>query len=318
MSTSNYPSAMPNSEAPQRDNKSIIYISIIAILLGVLGYLMYTNNKKSDQLEKKIAEYSMLDSAKTQVQQEFDEALLRLDVMTSNNTRLDSLIKTKDVELNNMKAKIKQLVKKQNISQKDLAEAKKLIDELNSKIDSYLAEIERLQNENQVLTQEKNSLTSENNALKDTLNSTQKARVAAEEKVDIANTLHASNFTILPINVKRKGKERKTLFADRADKIRVTFDLDENMVAPSGTKELYIIVLDSKGNLMTTPASGSFNARKDGELKYTVVTKVEYETAKKKAVVADINKTTEFDMGKYTIQVYHNGFKIGESSVLMR
>lgn len=318
MSTSNYPSATPNSEAPQKDSKSIIYVSIIVILLGVLGYLMYTNNKKSSQLNQKIAEIGRLDSAKSQVQQEFDEALLRLDVMTSSNARLDSLIKTKDSELNKMKARIKELVRKQNVSQKDLAEAKKLIDELNGKIDSYLAEIERLQNENQSLTQEKNSLTSENNALKDTLSSTQKARAAAEEKVDIANTLHASNFSIIPINVKRKGKEQKTVFADRADKIRISFDLDENMVAPSGTKELFILVSDSRGNLMTTPSSGTFNARKDGELKYTVVSKVEYETSKKKAVVADINKTTEFEMGKYTIQVYHNGFKIGESSVLMR
>ncbi|MFZ9660445.1 MAG: hypothetical protein ACO29O_01095 [Chitinophagaceae bacterium] len=318
MSTSNYPSASPNSEAPQKDNKSIIYISIIAILLGVVGYMMYANNKKASQLEQKIAEYGVLDSAKTQVQQEFDEALLRLDVMTSNNTRLDSLVKSKDNELNKMKSRIRQLVGKQNASQKDLAEAKKLIDELNAKIDSYLAEIERLQNENQSLTQEKNNLTSQNNALKDTLNSTQKARAVAEEKVDMANTLHASNFSILPINVKRKGKEHKTVFADRADKIRISFDLDENMVAPSGTKELFILVTDSKGNLMSTPASGTFNARKEGDLKYTIISKVEYETSKKKSVIADINKTTEFEMGKYTIQVYHNGFKIGESSVLMR
>ncbi|HEX5668530.1 MAG TPA: hypothetical protein VFX73_06975, partial [Chitinophagaceae bacterium] len=182
MSATNYPSASPQTPAPRKDNRGLIYGVLIAALLGTWGYIIYDKSKTKEVIQQKDVQYTMLDSSKNQVQKEYEDALLRLDAMTGANSKLDSLVKTRDKELEQTKSRIKTLVNKQNATASDLAEAKSLIKELNGKIDSYVAEIERLQGENIVLTQEKNTLTTQKAELEQNLTTTTSAKVAAEEK----------------------------------------------------------------------------------------------------------------------------------------
>ena len=48
------------------------------------------------------------------------------------------------------------------------------------------------------------------------------------------------------------------------------FDLDENRIAPSGDKELFICVTGPDGKLITIPpTSGTFPSRDEGDKQYT-------------------------------------------------
>jgi myosin heavy subunit len=320
MSATNYPSASPQTPAPKKDNRGLIYGVLIAALLGTWGYIIYDKSKNKEVMQQKDVQYAALDSSKNQVQKEYEDALLRLDAMTGANTKLDSLVKTRDKELEQTKSRIKTLVSKQNATAADLAEAKSLIKELNGKIDGYVAEIERLQGENQTLTQEKNTLTTQKAELEQNLSTTTTAKQAAEEKVDIGSTLHASNFKINAINEKSGGKEKATSTAKRADKLRISFQLDENLIAPSGVKDLYIMVTDPAGKLVSEQGlnSGTFTTRKDGEKQFTNKVSVNYEQGAVKPVSFDLKQTDKYQPGNYKVEVYHNGFKIGENTVVLK
>ncbi len=320
MSATNYPSASPQTPAPKKDNRGLIYGVLIAALLGTWGYIIYDKSKTKEVIQQKDVQYTMLDSSKNQVQKEYEDALLRLDAMTGANSKLDSLVKTRDKELEQTKSRIKTLVNKQNATAADLAEAKSLIKELNGKIDGYVAEIERLQGENQQLTTEKNTLTTQKAELEQNLSTTTSAKQAAEEKVDIGSTLHASNFKITAINEKSGGKEKTTSTAKRADKFRISFQLDENLIAPSGVKDLYILVTDPAGKLVSEQGlnSGTFTTRKDGEKQFTNKVSVDYEQGAVKAVSFDLKQTDKYQPGNYKVEVYHNGFKIGENTVTLK
>ena len=206
--TSNYPSANPQNPEPKKDNRGLIYGVLIAALLGTWGYIIFDKSKTKEMIQQKDNQYAQLDSSKNTVQKEYEDALLRLDAMTSSNSHLDSLVKSKDAELTSLKGRIKGLVGKQNATAADLAEARKLIGELNGKVDGYLKQIEQLQAENQQLTQDKAQLTTQKAQLESNLSNTQAEKKAAEDKVDIGSTLHASNFQISAINVKNNGKEK--------------------------------------------------------------------------------------------------------------
>jgi len=319
MSATNYPSASPQPE-PKKDNRGLIYGILIAALLGTWGYIIYDKSKTKEVIQQKDVQYSMLDSSKNQVQKEYEDALLRLDAMTGANSKLDSLVKTRDKEIDAVKKRINQLVRKSNASAADLAEARSLIKQLNGKIDGYVAEIERLQGENQTLTAEKATLTTQKAELEQNLTTTEAARVAAEEKVDIGSTLNASNFRIQAINEKSGGKEKTTTTAKRADKFRISFDLNENLIAQSGPKDLYILVTDPSGKLVSEQGlnSGTFTTRKDGEMQYTNMVTVEYEQGVRKSVSFDLKQTDKYQPGNYKVEVYHNGFKIGENTVALK
>ena len=302
------------------DNRGLIYGILIAALLGTWGYVFYDKSKTTEVIKEKDTQYAVLDSSKTQVQKEFDDALLRLDAMTGENTKLDSLVKTKDQEIAGIKSRIQSLVKKQNATSADLNEARKLISQLNGKIDGYLVEIERLQVENVKLTDDKTNLTNQNAALEQNLNTTKTEKVAAEEKVNIGSTLHASNFQMSAIDVRRSGREKSTSSAKSADKLRISFDLDENLIATSGQKELYIIVTNPGGNVVTEQgtSTGKFNTRKDGEKQYTNKINIEYVTGVRKNVGFDVQQTDKFEQGEYKVEVYQNGFKIGEKTIQLK
>ncbi len=320
MSSTNYPSATPQSPAPKKDNRGLIYGILIVALLGTWGYIIYDKSKTKEVMQQKDVRYTMLDSSKNQVQKEYEDALLRLDAMMGANTKLDSLVKTRDKEVEQVKARIRTLVNKQNATAADLAEARSLINQLNSKIDGYVAEIERLQGENQTLTTERNALNTQKTELEQNLSNTQTAKKAAEEKVDVGSTLHASNFRIAAINEKSGGKEKATTTAKKADKFRISFDLDENLIAPSGQKDLYILVTDPAGKLVSEQGlnSGTFTTRKDGEKQFTNKVSVDYEQGARKNVSFDLKQTDKYQPGAYKVEVYHNGFKIGENTVQLK
>lgn len=316
MSTTNFPSASPQ-KPEKKDNRGLIYGILITALLASWGYIIYDKNKTQELLQFKDVQYASLDSSRNQVQKEYDDALLRLDELSGQNSSLDSLLKSRDKELESVKSRISQLVRKQNATSADLAEARQLIRQLNGKIDGYIVEIERLQGENLILTQEKNTLSSEKQALEQTLSTTQNEKKVAEEKVDIASTLHASNFSIQAVNERSSGKEKTTTSAKRADKLRISFDLDENMVAPSGEKDIFILFYDPSGKLISEQGlnSGTFSTRQLGEKQYTNRVQVNYEQGQRKNVSFDLRQIDKYIPGRYKVEVFHNGFKIGENTL---
>jgi TolA-binding protein len=320
MSATNFPSATPQSPSPKKDNRGLIYGVLIAALLGTWGYIIYDKSKTKEVIQQKDVQYAVLDSSKNMVQKEYEDALLRLDAMTGTNVKLDSLVKSKDKELDGMKTRIQTLVRKQNASAADIAEARSLIKQLNGKIDGYVAEIERLQGENQQLTSDKATLTTQKAELETNLATTETQKKVAEEKVDIGSTLHASNFKIAAINEKKGGKEKSTSTAKKADKFRISFDLDENMISETGQKDLYILVTDPAGKIISESGlnSGSFTTRKDGEKQFTNKVSVNYTQGERKSVSFDLKQTEKYEPGNYKVEVYNNGFKIGENTVVLK
>jgi len=319
MST-NYPEAGNYSSAPKKDNKNTIIILLSIALVGSWIYFMYAKNQATAVINEKDAQYATLDSARNNVQKEFDDAMVRLDEMTATNNGLDSLVKTRNNELGILKSKFKSLVGKQNATAGDLAEARKLVSELNGRIDDYVKEIERLQGENIQLTADKNNLTSENKNLSNNLASTEAAKKDAESKVDVGSTLHASGFNIIAINERNSGKEKNTSSAKRADKFRISFNLDENRIATSGAKQLFIIAKDPSGKVIKEDAlaSGTINTRQDGQVDFTTKLDVEYKQSEAKFVSFDLRQADKYTKGNYSIIVYQNGFKIGEGVAVLK
>ncbi|MEN9371932.1 MAG: hypothetical protein RLZZ390_299 [Bacteroidota bacterium] len=303
-----------------KDNKSNIIILLAILLVASWGYFFYAKSESNAVIAEKNADYANLDSAKNAVQTEYNAAMMRLDELTASNAGLDSIVKKRNTEMDILKGKFKSLVGKQNATAADLAEAKNLVAELNGKIDGYVKEIERLQTENKQLTVDKENLTSENKNLNTTLASTEAAKKDAENKVDVGSTLHASAFSITPINEKSSGKEKSTTSAKRADKLRVSFNLDENRIATSGPKQLFIIAKDPSGKVIKEEAlaSGSINTRQDGQVDFTTKIDVEYKQGEAKNISFDLRQTEKYMKGNYAVVVYQNGFKIGEGIATLK
>src|SRR3954468_6941962 len=266
-------SATTSNRPRNTDNRKIIYAVLIAALLGTWGYIIYDKSKSNESISQLQTQYSNVDSARNEIQNQYNEALARLDSATGNNTQLQGALAERQKEIDNLKRQITSITSRKNATAGELERARGLINQLNMRIDDMYAEIQRLKGENQTLTtsnkrltSEKQQLTTEKGQLQENLTSTEAARQQVE---DVASTLHASNMNITPIHVKGNGKEKETTTAKRVDLLRISFDVDENRIATTGNKELYVAVTAPDGRPVTMASgSGTFDTREEGTKTY--------------------------------------------------
>ncbi len=315
MTNTNYPSATntPQSQPPKnRTNKNIIIGVLAAGLLGTWGYLLYDKNKSGEKISQQQTQISSLDSSKTEVQREFDNALARLDSVTGSNNNLQGQLADRQKEIDAKKAEIRKILNDKNASQAQLAKAKKMITDLNEKISGLEAEVSRLTGENQELTSANTSLKQEKTVLEQNLQTTTSEKEELSKTVDVASTFSASNIQVTPIKEKKGGKEKTTTTAKRVDKLVVSFDV-ENRIAKSGPADMYLIVTAPDGKVISDPSMGSsvLNTRTDGDKPFTSKVSIDYVQGQRKSIQFPI-RGNEFSTGDYKVEIYHNGFKIGE------
>ncbi len=316
------PSATANRTPPQKDNRNTIYAVLVAIILLLLGYIIYdkSQDKKIEQIN--FATVQNLDSAKNVLQAEFEIASKQVDTLTANNTQLQTALSERNAELTKIKSNINSILKQKNVTSDDLKKAQQLISNYKGQLESLQAEVAKLKGENlqltadkQQLTNDKNQLTSEKEQLSTEKNQLTTEKKNLEDKVDVASTLTASHINITAIKM-RGDKEKETETAKRADFFRLSFVIDENRVAPSGKKTLYVIVTSPDGK--TSVPHGNFKTRDGVELQYTETIDVNYELGKVLPVSFDWKPGTQFTPGDYKIEIYNNGFKIGETKKALK
>jgi len=316
-------SATSSNQPRKTDNRKIIYAVLIAALLGTWGYIIYDKSKSNESISQLQTQYSNVDSARNEIQNQYNDALARLDSATGNNTQLQGALAERQKEIDNLKRQITSITTKRNATAGELERARNLINQLNMRIDDMYAEISRLKTENQALASsnkrlnsEKQQLSTEKGQLQENLTSSESARQQVE---DVASTLHASNMNITPLHVKGSGKEKETTTAKRVDLLRISFDLDENRIATTGNKEIYVTVTAPDGRPVTMASgSGTFDTRDEGTKTYTNKVNIPYEQGKRSAVSFDWKQEAKYQLGEYKIEVYHNGFKIGEGTKTLK
>ncbi len=307
----------PSRYPEQKDNRKLIYGILIAALVGTWGYIIYDKSKNKETVMLLETRITNVDSARNAIQQEFLVVSDKVDSLTKTNIQLQGDMAEKGAAIQKLKSNITSILRKKNASESELVQAKQMIGELNGKVDGLLAEVDRLKGENQQLTStnqqlntEKTQLTTEKQGLEENLTATKTEKKALEEKVDVASTLHASNIGIAAVNVKNSGKEKETTTAKRADLMRISFYLDENRITPSGTKDIFVVVTAPDGKVITEGAT--FNSREEGTRQYTSRVSVNYEQGKAVPVNFDWRQSDKYLQGDYKIEIYNNGFKIGQ------
>lgn len=303
-------STPPSPSERPRGGKGLIYGILIAALLGTWGYVIWDKSKSTQEKEQLQTQVVTIDSSKSAVQEQFQAALAQLDMLKSAN---DSLMRTKDKQVSDLKAHISSILSKSNATAADLSEARSLIAQLNSQLDGFKEEIERLQGEKIVLVTQRDSI--KRNYDTATLQNQQ-----LTSQVDLGSVLHASDFKITPIHLKKSGKEISTTKAKRADLMRIAFNLDQNRIAPSGQKDLYVCITSPDGSPLAVQAlgSGRFTLADGTEKLFTAEKSVNYTTGKDTTITIDWKQNSDFKPGSYKVEIYEKGYLIGQGDVDMR
>ena len=315
------------STNPKHKNEFVknIIIAVLAVsLLLAIGYIVYSkeaNAKSSIEMQSDINDLErsreILKQELRIIRSDFDDAKTRVVKKDSSLNYQDRLILDKQKE-------IQSILNKEGITSDELQRAKRLIVSLQSDIKVFKEEIVRLKDENKKLTNKNTELVSENTSLsneKKTVETNLNQEKESHQNLisETNSTLSVSNYTIKGLHVKSSGKEVETTRARRIDKVRVTFDLDKNLNAKSDTKELFVTVYKPDGEIgkFKGANSGETTLRSGSSVDYSDRVKVNYNNMAGSRVSFDW-MDYDFPKGEYKIDIYQNGYKVGQNVITLK
>jgi len=306
----------PTPEKPRRNN-TWIYATIIALLAGTNIYLFMNRREVQSENESLALGKASADSSYDAVNREYQAALGRLDQLVSDNQEMDSVINGQSSEITRLRGQIDDLLNKERRTAADYAKAQRLIKQLNNRVRGYEQRVAELEGQNKTLSEQAAILAQERDVVVE-------ERETLRETVRVGQVLHASNIRMVPIDLRRGGtKERETSKARRVDVMRILFDIDENRIAESGLKDVFLRITDPGGAVVSNAALGSgVTTGADGQsISYTLQKGIDLRQGERVADVAvDWRQDGEadYERGTYGIEIFNEGYRIGSGSVTLR
>lgn len=311
---------------------------ILIILLGVLtcfsafsGYVAFVKNPT--KIENLSTENDNHRSRAEKLQSEIDKVNSMLEGIGfeaseegMENFKEEQLALKAEAEkqkkkLEELQAKMKELIELSDGNAKDADSFIEMYRKIKAEHWALNNEVNKLKKRNKELIAENQKLTDENKRLEGELvlekgKAGQLAEKTGflEQQIKKGAVLHVYDLNADGIRVVRGGREKIAPKANKAEKIRVGFTLPKNDISAPGLKTVYLVIKDPN-NMPITDGGSNFNFE-GKSLAFTVKDQVEYNNEKKDMVMYGKNLFKEnFDPGVYTVEIYCEGAKIGNTTV---
>ncbi len=314
------------NEEQKKQSTAWVIVAILAVAVAALGFLFFQQRAELTDQEATVMEKvrevastrTKLDSISTVLNMKIAEVeKLGGDVEELNRMKAQleadkvALSRSSKVETGKYLTKIKQY--ETFLAEKD-TEIAKLREEnqlLASSNDSLNVQVGSLQTERQTLVQRQTELS-------DSVMTYTAQNKDLSEKVNRAAALKAQNFKVLAVTSKGKTRDDDAYKAKRVDKIKMVFDLPENPLTRQETKDIYVRVLDPNGAVLADDATGSGEFEVNGqETKFSSRESVAYLNNNQK-VEMTYDNTSQFRPGKYSVELYAEGYRIGGGNFVIR
>jgi len=304
-----------STKAEKTEKKSsgigMVLMVLLAVgLLGALGFMVFRDTAKTKIIQANAVkmEKDSLTIAGQLVQ--LDTLELQLKRMTD---KADALALDKD-SLLLLVENVQKLKDDLRHARGSAAYFRRKVDAVQAVVASRQAQIDQLTMQRDSVLVAMKTIEEEKGSLADSIYQIRQERNVLQGKIAIASVLKAEN--IVPIAISSKGKEYEgpDFKNKRLQKLKVSMVLGENKVAAQNSKEIDLRVIEPDGTVLFTGTDGgSFNTAEGEEKMYTMSQSVLY-TGNNQKITFVFEKGSDYKSGKHTLEIYGDGYKIGEGS----
>ncbi|GAB3506276.1 zinc ribbon domain-containing protein [Emticicia fontis] len=302
-------------------NQGILKVSfgVLIGILALLGYLFMGARNETFELQKSLTE--------------------KVEQLSSTQIKLDSISKVLDEKIAKINKLGGNIVELKRIKAQLENDKKSLKSDLNFSVQKYSAKIKDYENfltvkdkefnnlkeENtqlkartEILEQEKIEVLTENTNLKsdkETLSQTV-AEYSAENynlqrQVTLASSMKAINVQVAALSSSGKAREGNSFKSSRIHRLRISFIMPSNSIAVKNRKEIYVRILDANGGVISDNVNSGVLEYEGNEIGYSVRQGVLFENNDQKVDIIYVQEAP-YPPGKYEIELYCEGFKIGK------
>lgn len=311
-------------ESTQRNGIWKVLVAILAITSGILGYLLLDSKSKvkaqDEVINQKVEELASARVRLDSIGSQLDAKIAQIKVLGGNVESLEAA--KKQLESDKIQLKKVNSFSKQKYDVK-IADFVTLLAAKDAELGQLKKENVELVAKNKDLFSQNGTLTNENMGLKttkqqlaDSVDDAYRRNRELTAKVTRASALQAQFVQALALSDKNKERDGGVYRASKVDKIKVIFQLQPNPIAKQDLKTIFMRVLDPDGAVLYDSSVGSGNFDMFGkESTYTAKTDIQFQNnGQGVEIVYGRGSAIQYREGHYKIELYAEGFKIGEGS----
>ncbi len=317
METTNKDQSTPKPDKPvfveeKTGSKNKVIIGILGALLLTSLFFIWNGMQNQDKLE---AENEITREELVEASSQLEKISIELDEKIAEIEALGGDVSELEQAKEELEKEKEALRKSSNYKVSRLREKVKGYESLLKAKD---VEIDRLKQLSDSLFVENTDLKVQQNEMQDAISSLEVDKGKLEEKVSFASRLKAQNIRIYAVNKRGKEREGPVLRSRQIEKLKVTFSLAENNVAPIEGKEIVIRVIDQDGKVIFDVAKGSGTFMYNGKEEFfTAKQDILFDNSKQNLTYF-YEKSSEFSAGKYTMEAYTDGYLLGLKSFTVK
>ena len=289
----------------KRSNKiSMIIAAVLFVAAGVLGWqlLEQTTLVKEERNEK------------SEIKAELGQLLTEYQEVTTDNEGLRKQLDEKIADIEEMLVDIEKLEKLKVEQRWLMTKYKRENQSLRKILKVYLHELDSMGKKIIVLVDEKAAVEGSLTKEKEKSDALTKDKEDLTGKVALGSQFKLYQMAAQGIRIRGGNKEKEESRARRVEKIKVCFTVAANALTKPGERDFYIRVADDKGNVF--PKGGDSTnvfAADDKELAYSARRSLNYQNIAEDVCV--YFKKTGLNPGRYSIDIFADGVKVGETSI---
>lgn len=288
-----------------------VYIAIIAILLGVVGWMAWNVNKKDKEYVYISKEYANLDLERQDLAAELEGMKLNYDTLAVTNTEMQAKIDEQENELADLLKKVKN-------KNYDITKLKSEAETLRGIMKNYIHQIDSLNQANQMLTAERNAEANRANSAEAKGKELEGELNTSKEMNAKGSVLSTGEYVNLALFERNNGKQVDTDRAAKTELIKSCFRVRKNVIAKPGMRTLYMAVVGPDGKVLSGKSSGNVSVG-GVETPYSVTREVDYQQQDTDVCVYYTpNEGYKYVKGNYKIFLYESGNMIGNSNMTLK
>tara|TARA_B100001287_G_C22434640_1_gene413070 strand:- start:143 stop:697 length:555 start_codon:yes stop_codon:yes gene_type:complete len=159
-------------------------------------------------------------------------------------------------------------------------------------------------------TKKLNSVSSQNKKI-------QKQNEALQKQVAIGAVLQINNVLSSGIRIRNSGTQSETTRASKTNMIKTCFSVVENKLAEAGNKEIFLRITNEDGILLEAPTPLSITDKDQKKFNMSSKRTINYQNENTDlCIYYEVDNSIE--AGNYKIEIFAEGFLIGETSLGLR
>ncbi|MBL7918508.1 MAG: hypothetical protein JNM96_08925 [Bacteroidia bacterium] len=292
-----------HQEEKNRKSQRIIAIIALLLLLTSIGdiFLFNKNDTLSNERNKAVLRSDSLLASKLSCEKQ-------LVTITNDFARCQKNTSELDIEISGLKMQLEkknaEIVRLQNASgipgksKKQIKDLQKQNEVCNEQVKKLLNEVGQLEAKVKELTDKIGSLMADKEDLKN--------------KLDKAKSLKA--YDIAVTNFKNQKVTQK---AKRTNRININFLIPENELAEAGSKDIHVLIINPKGQVISTNGTKFENKTLNKEQVFSAMKLVNYNNQDVKTSI-DFECGCKLEKGNYKTELYIDGKLAGKKDFVLK